>query len=278
MKLAISNLAVPPDADDEALRGLRSAGADGLEVALGRIAPWAELTARHVHDYRNRVADLGLETPSLQAMFFGLQSASLFGGPAEFHALAERMKKAVEFGAALDAKVAVFGAPKIRQRNGISVEEADEIGFPRLVALADICAAADIRLAIEPVPEAYGGDYLGRWREIAALVRRVDHAHLCLHLDIGCVTLGGDDIVEAIRETPGVLAHFHMAERDLSPFEAPEFAHAQAGRELSEIGYSGWLAVEMLEAKTSPLAAIQTAIDVAKRNYLDPAQSRIPQT
>ncbi|WP_374650913.1 sugar phosphate isomerase/epimerase family protein [Rhizorhabdus sp.] len=267
MKLALSNLAFPADMPDAVLSDLVEAGLGGLEVALTRIAPWVELTPARILEFRQRIADLGLQAPSLQAIFFGVEGGSLFGTEEQFARLAARLEHVTDFGALLGSSVAVFGAPGTRQTGDLPEAEAWAIGRDRLARLADIAGASDIRLGIEPVPSFYGGDFLRRWQDIAAMVREIGHSHLALHLDIGCVSLGEDDIVTAIEQTQDILCHYHVSERNLGAFAAPEFPHRAAAHALSATDYDHWISIEMALQADRPLDAIREAVAFAAAAY-----------
>jgi sugar phosphate isomerase/epimerase len=221
-----------------------------------------------VSSYADRLNGLGLATPSLQAIYFGLEGASLLAEESAFEPIIERTKLVAELGALIQARTAVFGAPKLRQRNGLSKDAAVEISASRLDQLTEICARNGIVLAMEPVPEAYGGDFLAQWRDLANVVNLIRNAYFRLHLDIGCVHLGGDDIIEAIREGREILAHYHISEPNLDGFEACILDHAAAGAALRSVCWSNWVAIEMRERSNNPIAAIETAIETARRAYL----------
>jgi sugar phosphate isomerase/epimerase len=268
MKLALSNLAFPMNVADPTLRHMKTLGFDGIEVALTRIAPWLDLTPKLVMDYACRLADLGLTVPSLQAIYFGLDGAALLGNELAFAPIIERTKLVAEYGALLNARIAVFGAPKLRHSFGMASEDAIDLSATRLERLAEICGQSGLILAMEPVPKVYGGDFLERWRDLAHVVRMIANPNFQIHLDIGCVSLGGDDISEAIRECADILAHFHVAERDLGGFENCSFDHVAAGECLRAITWGQWIAIEMVEQSPDNITAIETAAAVTVGAYL----------
>lgn len=266
-RLALSNLAFPHESRLALLPRLAAAGLAGVEVAPTRIAPWAELDAGRLAAHRAELAALGLAIPSLQALLFGAEGVALLGDAEAFARLVAHLRAVARVGAALGATVAVFGSPRQRSRGGLPADAAFSLGAERLRAAADaVWEEGGLALALEPVPAAYGGDFLPGWRDCLAMVRAVDHPGLRLHLDTGCVALGGDGIAEAVSESAGALAHFHAAEPKLAPFADPLPSHAEAARALREAGYGGWIAIEMLEAER-PEAATEQAIGFVRRTY-----------
>jgi D-psicose/D-tagatose/L-ribulose 3-epimerase len=268
--LGVSNLAWPARAEARALALLAGRGAQGIEVAPTRIAEWADLTPQRLAAFRQGCAQAGLLVSSLQAIFYLRPEASLLGDPSGFAAMCDHMERVAGIAGALGAGVAVFGAPKSRLRGTLSPEDAMQRGAERLHRLGDLAAAGGLVLGMEPVPAAYGGDFLTHARDIVEIVRRTDHPAVRAHLDTACVSLGGDDVAEAIRSAAPVLAHYHMAEPQLGPFAAPVCDHALAGATLDEINYAGWVVIEMREvqAPDDGLGAIGTAIDYARTHYV----------
>lgn len=269
MRLALSNLAFPHERRADLLPRLAAAGLEGVEVAPTRLAPLAELDAARLAAYRDEMRAMGLATPSLQALLFGAEGVALLGDAESFARLVAHLRLVARVGAALGATVGVFGSPRQRARGNMPAADAFALGAERLRAAAGaVWEEGGLALALEPVPAAYGGDFLPGWRDCLAMVRAVDHPGLRLHLDTGCVGLGGDDIAEAVREGAGALGHFHAAEPKLVPFADPLPSHAEAARALREAGYGGWVAIEMLQAAEAPEEASAQAVAFARRTYL----------
>jgi D-psicose/D-tagatose/L-ribulose 3-epimerase len=267
MRLAVSNLAWGPELQAPALDLLARMGVDGVEVAPTRIAGWAEITPALIRDFRSDLAAAGLRTSSLQAIYYGCPGAQLLGDAAGFAAMSEHTRRVSGIAAELGAGVAVFGAPRNRARGALPAEEAAGLALERLRQLGDIVQSDGMALGMEPVPAHYNGDFMMRAGELTELVRAVGHPSIRLHLDSGCVLLGGDSIAEAIAEGAAELVHIHMAEPDLAGFSAPIADHAGAGGALRRIGYDGWLAIEMREVPGMALQEVETAIRFARAAY-----------
>jgi sugar phosphate isomerase/epimerase len=266
-RLALSNLAWLPENDSEILPKLADLGVRGIEVAPTRLGDWSALTPAILAAYRNRLADCGLTISSLQALMFGVEGAQLIGTATEFDVFRNHIARVLEIGQALGAEVAVFGSPRNRLLNGQSSSVAQQLAIERLALLAPAFSDAGMVLGIEPVPAYYGGEFLSRADDVAALVVQVDAAAIRLHLDTGCVHLGGDDIGAMVTRHHAVLAHFHIAEPDLAGFSAPVTDHAGAAASLLATGYDRWISIEMKPQPPQVQDAIERAILHAKRVY-----------
>ena len=268
-RLGVSNLAWPARAEGRALALLAAHGAQGVEVAPTRIAPWDELTPQRLSTFKRDCIGAGLTVSSLQAIFYGKPDAALLGDAAGFSAMGEQMRRVAGIAHALGAGVAVFGAPNSRRRGALSPPEAMRLGAERLRRLGDLASADGLTLAMEPVPPAYGADFLNHAGEVVEIVRLAGHPSIRAHLDTACVALAGDDVAAAIHAAAPLLAHYHMAEPQLGPFAHPVLDHARAGATLDEVGYAGWVVIEMREVEGADdgLGAVATAIDYARAHY-----------
>lgn len=270
MRLTVSNLAWPAEQEDTALALLASLGVQGVEVAPTRIAPWDSLPTPLLSAYRSRLESAGLVVSSLQAILFGRSDLQLLGKGAPFTDLLDHVRHVAEIAATLGAGVLVFGSPRNRLTDGLSAVDAWQLARERLRQLGEITAASGVVFGIEPVPAAYGGEFLAPWRDVLRMVQEVDHPGIRVHLDTGCVGLGGDNIAEAINASSAWLAHFHAAEPQLGPFDHPLPAHRDAASALHGIHYERWISIEMREQPETPLRAIETAVRFVKSTY-DPA-------
>lgn len=267
MKLSVSNLAFPIEKRPATYRLLAAAGLHGVEVAPTRVQPWEDMSARAGEEERSVIEDAGLQVSSLQAIFYGLPSLQLLGDSAAFESMCEHTARLGEYANALGAKVAVFGAPAHRNRGSTDEDRAFNLAAIRFRRLGDALSGSGLVLGIEPIPLSYKGDFLQSATEVERMVRMVDHPNIRLHLDTGCVMLGGGNIGDAIRSGADVLAHFQAAEPDLGGFENPRSPHTEAGRALLDSGYLGWVAIEMLEQGPDELGSIYQAASVCRLAY-----------
>ena len=267
MRLAVSNLAWGADRQGAAFEMLAGMGVEGVEVAPTRIANWCDITPALLTQFGHDLAAAGLQTSSLQAVFYACPGAQLLGDAAAFEQMREQTRRVADIAAALGAGVAVFGAPRNRGRGAMAEADAFSLAATRLRELGELVQPAGLTLGMEPVPAHYGGDFLMRAADALRMVRAVDHPGVRLHLDSGCVLLGGDSIAEAIAEGAASLVHMHMAEPDLAGFSAPVADHDGASRALHAAGYDRWLSIEMREVPERALEEVATAVAFARRVY-----------
>lgn len=267
MRLSVSNLAFPAEGRDRTYAELRALGVRGVEIAPTRLQPWDEATPDAARSEALRLRAAGLEASSVQAIFYGQPHLQLLGDEAGFGAMRDHVLRLGDYADALGAKVAVFGAAAHRNRGAMEAEAAWDLSVRRLLDLGRALEDADLVLGIEPIPARYRGDFLETFQEVIAMVRQVDHPRIRLHLDTGCVMLGGGDITEAICAGADLLVHFQAAEPDLGSFETVQSPHAAAGAALKDIGYDGWVAIEMLEPKAGGPEILRQAVQTTRLLY-----------
>ena len=122
-------------------------------------------------------------------------------------------------------------------------------------------------IGIEPIPPVYGGDFLTSARSVIDMVDLMRCTNIRVHLDTGCVKLGGDAIAEAIHGAGKKLCHFHASELDLGNFAAPVMDHVAASKALRDEKYEGWIVIEMRESPTDPLKAVEQAVRWVSNTY-----------
>jgi sugar phosphate isomerase/epimerase len=267
MRLAISNLAWPSAQDEVVFDRLARLGVSGVEVAPTRLAAWDALSTSLLTGYRARVEAAGLVVSSLQAVLFGRPELQLLGEGAAFDGMLEHMRHVADIGATLGAGVLVFGAPRNRLRADMELGRAWARACERLWLLGEITFAAGVIIGIEPVPAVYGGDFLASWSDVLRMVQDVDHPGVHVHLDTGCVALGGGLIEAAVIESGKLLAHFHAAQPQLGDFQDPLLNHRTAAAALHATGYDRWIAIEMREQPEDPVGAAEQAIQVVRGIY-----------
>jgi sugar phosphate isomerase/epimerase len=182
----------------------------------------------------------------------------------------EHIRHVSTIASTLGANVLVFGAPKQRARGNLSEEVAFQLGAERFAVLAQVCAAEGVILAVEPVPAAYGGDFLPTWQDVKRMIQYVSSPNLAVHLDTACVVLGGGDIGDAVLSTATYVRHFHVSEPQLANFTDTKCDHSRAAECLREIGYDGWFAIEILGRTENSLSEAMEAVSFVKRQYGNP--------
>lgn len=264
-RVAVSNIAWPFECRQEIYALLREAGVDGVEIAPTKIAPWDNLSSDVIAAERSLIASFGLKISSYQALYFGRPELQLLGDDSAFEALLAHTVRVARIAEQLSGGgPGVFGAPRNRLRGELSAKEAFAVGTTRLGRLADAVAPYNFILVLEAAPAAYGGDFLLTAADCAAMVKKIDHPALRLHLDTGCLELADEDGPALIAEHGGQLMHVHLSRPQLAPVDMDaSLSFSKILRGLEHSGYAGWLAIEMRETPT-PCTTVENAVSAVR--------------
>lgn len=264
MRLLVSNIGWTAAEDGTILPRLRAAGAEGIEVAPGRLVPepaapppGAAAAIRAAH------AAAGLPVRAMQALLFGRPDLALFGGPAAEAALLAHLGPVIAFAGALGCGPLVFGAPGNRRRGALDPAAAAAAALGPLRRIGDLAQAAGTVLCLEPNARAYGCDFMTRLDEAAAVAAAAAHPGIGLVADTGNMMLE-DEPPAALAPHAGRIAHLHVSAPQLGPVAPHRAFVAEAIAIARDAGYAGSVTLEMrpgggAEGGADPAAALLRA-------------------
>lgn len=270
-KLSISNIAWS-EAEDTIFASLQAHGVQGVEIAPTKLASWDLMNESHFEMYREMCSKYELQISSFQAILYGRPELQLLGGKEQFIEFTKHIKRISNYAQLSGAGCLVFGAPKNRLLLNLGLDAAFQLAVDRFRILADVAYANGVRIAIEPVPECYGGDFLTHYNEVLHLVQTANHPGLSVHLDTACIWLADNSISEAIYNSQGSFCHFHVSEKSLGTFDNPDPRHVEAAKALISINYPAWICIEMKQGD-NVLSDIEHAVSYVKSIYLNNLES-----
>ena len=261
MKLAMSAIAWEPHEDEAAAHILREHGFTGVELAPTKIFPRPDaVTDAEVAACREAWEQRGLRIVALQALLFGRPDLTVFGDSRQ--RTLDYLTGVVRLGGRLGAGALVFGSPRNRARGSLPARDAWRSAVDFFRALGATAAEAGTCLCIEPNPPRYGADFITTSEEALRLVEEVASPGFGLHLDAACAVLAGEDFPARLRASAQVLRHVHVSEPDLAPVHRGGSIDLRAmSTALREIGYAGWISVEM---KPAGIDAVRAAAAAAR--------------
>ena len=120
-----------------------------------------------------------------------------------------------------------------------------------LHGVAETAHEGGVTIAMEPLGRAET-NFLNTAEETVRLIRQVDHPALRLHLDVKAMSDEEKDIPTIIRESQSDLAHFHANDPNLADRVSGEVDFAPIAETLSEVGYDGFVSVEVFDYSPDP--------------------------
>lgn len=270
-RLCVSQLGWQNPFDRNVLELLRDEGVQALEVTPSKLIDgWQDATSDRATAFAADMrAGYGLEVSAFQAIFYGVDGIHVFYPYEARLKLCDHTERVARFAAAMGARVLVFGAPRLRDPGDLSDDDALNHAVPVFRELARICHAQGVTLGIEANPADYGCRFITHAAQAAALVERVEHPGLRIHLDTGGMILNREDVPNFMARWGRFVCHVHISEPHLADFSPPSPAHQQIATALANYGYRGDVSIELLARPEDqdPCQKIKTAIDAVRRIY-----------
>jgi sugar phosphate isomerase/epimerase len=268
--LSVSSLAW--DASEDAL---------GFALLSELAVPATELIPARVEQfgvdhYQRLLAQNNLRAVAMQSIFFGSEGLHLLRDQEAFERLADHVEEVAAVASELEIPLGIFGAPALRSFTGGNGTGQESLGMERLRQLDRRLQACDFKLAIEPVPEAYGCDFLTTSTAIAECLSSIDASHLVLMLDTACIELGGADLRTDVQTFAPQVPHVHVSEPNIGAFGTPAIDHVMVAEILAEQGYNGPLSIEMRRQEQDWQGNIRQAIAQVRESYAPVLGGRQP--
>jgi sugar phosphate isomerase/epimerase len=173
----------------------------------------------------------------------------------------------VDFCADVGGRVMVVGSPK--QRNimpGVSAEQATDWAaatFRSAVALAE---GRGVTICFEPLAPAET-NFINTAADAIQFVQRLKSRSFNIILDVKAMSSETKPIPQIIRESSPHFAHFHANDSNLKGpgFGAVDFKPIAAA--LKEVGYQGFVSVEVFKFDEGPEAIATRSLDYLKASF-----------
>jgi sugar phosphate isomerase/epimerase len=229
-------------------------GYTGLEIAPFTLAPRiTDVSAASRAELRRQaetagVMILGLHWLLAKTTGFHLTSADAAVRRATGDYLADLARACADLG----GRILVLGSPL--QRNipdGLTREQAVENALDTLRRCLPDLERTGVLLCLEPLGLAET-NFLNTAAEGVELIRRLAHPGVKLHLDVKAMSTEPTPIPELVRANAAFTAHFHANDPNR---RGPGFGDTDFRpifRALREVGYAGWVSVEVFDYSPDP--------------------------
>jgi D-psicose/D-tagatose/L-ribulose 3-epimerase len=264
--LSLSNIAWPPDAQDEAIATLKSLDVTAIEIAPFNVFHTWDVGLDRVRDLRLRLDDVGIACPAMQGIVFNVTGAHLFRSAESRLLLHAHLVTIARVAGVLGARACVFGAPKLRDPGDLQPEEAFDKAAEFLRWIGPAFANEGSVLAFEPNATAYACRFVTTTAEAIDLVSYVATPGIGLQIDTGTVFLEAEDPAILTRAVP-YAAHAHISEPALAPIGTSGVDHRPLARSLKAGGYEGSISIEM-KSTHAWREAIHKAVALTREVYL----------
>jgi len=252
-----------------------SVGYKGIEIAPFTLAPSADMISAGERDrIRKTAVSAGIEIIGLHWLLASPEGMSVATGDREIlDRTAAYLRSLIRLCADLGGTTMVFGSP--RQRNIPALGTFEET-YRRIKALfSELLPEAEkagIVFAFEPLARTET-NFINTARQAVRLIRDVAHPNLRLHLDVKAMCDEGLPLPDIIRSSGTYLHHFHANDENLRGPGTGPTDYAPIFKTLSDIGYEGYVSVEVFDFTEGPEAIARNSLTYMKNMYNTTMQS-----
>jgi len=229
-------------------------GYQGIEIAPFTISDFVtDIPAAKRSEVRRQAEQAGLEVIGLHWL---LARTSIFHLTTPDHLVRQKtieyLRLLARLCADLGGKILVFGSPKQRDLlPGVTRANGMKYAAAVFQSVMPTLEKLGLVLAIEPLGPK-DTNFITTAADGAELVRMVASPQCRLHLDCKAMATEPTPIPDLIRRHYAMLAHFHANDSNLQGPGFGKLDFVPIFRALDEVGYRGWVSVEVFDYTPGP--------------------------
>ena len=269
MKFAICNEIYQNWKLDDALAHAAKAGYDAVEIAPFTIAKYVtEIPAAQRQQIRDSAARAGIAICGLHWVLVNAEGMYLNHSDAAVRVHTARyFCELVDFCADLGGGVIVVGSPK--QRNllpGVSESQARDYAAETFYDSVKRAEDRAVTLCLEPLAPAET-DFINTAAEAVRFAEQFRSPNFQIILDVKAMCSEAKSIPQIIRESSPRFAHFHANDKNLKGPGFGDVDFKPIAAALKEVGYHGYVSVEVFKFEEGPEVIAGKSIEYLKRSF-----------
>ena len=239
---------------EKVCEAVAAAGYTGLEMAPFTLAPLiTDVSAARRAELRRQAESRGLTLIGLHWLLAKTEGFMLTSSDPEVRKrtglyLAELAKACRDLG----GDILVLGSPMQRKiPPGGTKQTAEDYAIDAISHALPELDRQRVTLALEPLAPA-DADFLQTAAEGHAMMTRLNHPFVKLHLDVKAMCTEAKPVAAVIREFAPAMKHFHANDANLRGpgFGATDFV--PIFQALKDVNYTGWVSVEVFDYTPDP--------------------------
>ena len=253
----------------DVLEYAKSVGYDGVEIAPFTVCDdVGEVSREKRAEIREDAESMGMDIVGLhwllvkpEGLYINHPDESVRGRTTEY------MKELTKFCGDLGGSVMVVGSPK--QRNvveGIGFDRAWELARDTFKQIVPVAEEKGVTLCMEPLSPAET-DFINTAEDAMRMASEVDSPNFKIILDVKAMSSEGRDLPEIIRSARDMVGHVHAndANRRGPGFGETDFVPIAGA--LREIGYDGYVSVEVFDFSPDPKTIASRSIEYLRNVF-----------
>jgi len=269
MRFAICNEIFGDWKIEEAFACAARLGYDAVEIAPYTLAERvSEISATERRRLRDCAAHNGLVLCGIHWVLMKTTGMHLtHGDPSVRRRTSEYLCELVDFCADLGGGIVVVGSP--RQRNllpGVSPAQAWDAARETFRDSVKRAEDRAVTLCLEPLAPAET-DFINGAAEALRFTKELASPSFKIVLDVKAMCSEAKSIPEIIRESSPHFAHFHANDRNLKGPGFGDVDFKPIAAALKEVGYKGFVSVEVFRFEEGPEIIAGKSIEYLKRNF-----------
>ena len=267
MKFAVCNETFQDWPLEKAFAFAAECGYTGLEIAPFTINNYVtDISARQRTEIRRLAQRNGLSILGLHWLLAKTEGLHLTSPDPEVRRkTGEYLGELARFCADLGGNLLVFGSPKQRSLlPGVSRQQAMTYAAEVFRAPIPALEKTDVTLALEP-PIGKETSFLTTAADGVELAKMVDSPRCKLHLDCKAMSSESEPIPDLIRKWKDWMVHFHANDPNLQGPGFGDLDFVPIFRALRDIGYQGWVSVEVFDYSPGPERLARESIQYMRK-------------
>jgi sugar phosphate isomerase/epimerase len=270
MKFGICNEIFQDWKLEDAMRFARQAGYDGIEVAPFTLA--ASVTAIASAErkrIRQAAADAGIAVAGIHWVLAKTEGLYVnHPDPVVRHRTARYLCELVDFCADISGSIMVVGSPKQRDvMPGVSFQQAWDWATGTFQDSVQRAEQQGVTICFEPLAPVET-NFINTAAEAIRFAQQFDSPRFQIILDVKAMSSESKPIPQIIRDSWPKFAHVHANDVNFKGPGSGDVDFAPIAAALKEVGYDGYVSVEVFDFEEGAKAIATRSIDYLRRVFI----------
>jgi sugar phosphate isomerase/epimerase len=269
MKFAICNEIFQGCSIEDTISQAARFGYQGLEIAPFTLANSVlDIPKARRQEIRQRALDAGLEISGIHWVLVKPEGLCINHPEAPVRQrCADYFRALVDFCADIGGQFMVVGSPKQRQvLANVTYQQAWDWALETFGTAVRQAEAREVTICFEPLSPAET-NFINTAGEAVSFVKQLDSERFRIILDVKAMSSESKPIPDIIRDSWPYFAYVHANDRNLKGPGFGDVDFVPIAAALKQVGYNGYVSVEVFKFEEGPEAIATRSLDYLKRAF-----------